>query len=192
MKKNIFLVIFICLVSCKSKEDKAKEAIKQFLFENLHDFKSYETVKFEKLDSAFILYSKSDSAKITCHKLLDTIRVGDSVFQKMLLYKNYEDSLNKFVYPFPILLSDDEKIKLIDTTKFIAKWAKENQHYFYERYRCQKRINTIDSIHEMVFKGYKMLHSYRCKTLGGNTRIFTTEFYFDTKMKITGEKNLDD
>ncbi|WP_379091805.1 hypothetical protein [Pedobacter sp. UC225_65] len=53
--KQVLLFMVCCLVwGCvKSNDQKAKELVEKKLFTTMNDFKSYEAVAFEKLDSAF-------------------------------------------------------------------------------------------------------------------------------------------
>lgn len=58
--KNIvtifLLIISFALFNCnQSNEEKAKEAIKTYLNENLNDMSTYESVKFGQLDTTMIL-----------------------------------------------------------------------------------------------------------------------------------------
>lgn len=54
MKKLLLLLVTtsIFLVGCKSKEEKAQEAIKKEMFKTLYDFNSYEPIE-TKVDSSF-------------------------------------------------------------------------------------------------------------------------------------------
>lgn len=50
MKNIIFILISFLLFSCeKSNEEKAKEAVRNYLYENVDDFSTYESVKFGSL-----------------------------------------------------------------------------------------------------------------------------------------------
>lgn len=52
----LLLILSIILFNCKqSNEDKAKEAIRTYLNENLDDMSTYEAVKFGQLDTTMVL-----------------------------------------------------------------------------------------------------------------------------------------
>ena len=65
MKKTLlsFLALLLCLsfTQCKSKEDKANELIKDYMFKNLYDFDSYQPIE-TKIDSAFHTIYNDSSA----------------------------------------------------------------------------------------------------------------------------------
>lgn len=54
MKKTLIAaVLSFTLLSCQSNEQKAKDLIEKHLSETLHDYDSYQSVKWGELDSAF-------------------------------------------------------------------------------------------------------------------------------------------
>ena len=48
MKKILFLLAMItCLYSCKSEAERAEEIIREYMFESLYDYESYQPIRTE-------------------------------------------------------------------------------------------------------------------------------------------------
>lgn len=99
--KNILLTILFAftLISCeKSNEDKAKEAIRIYLNENLDDMSSYEPVKFGSLEMLvnignFQFYSiEKDTKYQMFHSYRIKLNSGDKILVKkyFLINENFE------------------------------------------------------------------------------------------------------
>lgn len=93
--KNIFLTILftLSLISCeKSNEEKAKEAIRIYLNENLDDMSAYESVKFGQLDTTMILDLTGTSSKLQSRgfrfQMFHSYRIKNNEGQKKI-YKGY-------------------------------------------------------------------------------------------------------
>ena len=106
MKQIIIMAlagIFI-LTGCKSKEEKALEAIKDEMFKTLYDFESYQPVE-TKIDSAFLsIYTDStilkhgyvsnailDEVKTTLEEVKDGNRIAKIMRQKKKLKKGLKN-----------------------------------------------------------------------------------------------------
>lgn len=91
MKNNLILFSFIILFSGCTKEHKSEKAIKKYLSENMNDFKSYEPLEFDKLDSVFNnRFENMYNAELI---LADSIRFQKKVYQ---FRSTDTDSLNKY------------------------------------------------------------------------------------------------
>ena len=73
------MAVSICLsfTQCKSKEDKANELIKDYMFKNLYDFESYQPIE-TKIDSAFhTIYNDSTAMYYAYSMILSKERQED-------------------------------------------------------------------------------------------------------------------
>ncbi len=99
---SLLFLFSLLLISCeKSNEEKAKNAIRTYLNENLDDMASYESVKFGSLDTVYMVdYGRtSDSSANVKYKLVyqmfHSYRLKDANGIKYLT-KNYFELHNNF------------------------------------------------------------------------------------------------
>lgn len=112
MKQLIFafsICVFI-LSSCQSKEDKAKQLIKDDLYKTLHDFSSYEPVEWTELEPTYDVSKESEERRDTLlfygmrRMMLESFSGGDGILkeekyageheEKRKRYKAIEDSIH--------------------------------------------------------------------------------------------------
>ena len=99
--KNVFLTVLffstLSLYSCeKSNEERAKDAIKKYLNENLDDMSTYELVKFGPLDTLFKLdvsgtsYASADKKYLYRYQMFHSYRLKDEKGLKHLTQSYFE------------------------------------------------------------------------------------------------------
>lgn len=98
--KNLSLTILflfsISLLGCqKSNEEKAKEAIRIYLNENLDDMSSYEAVKFGTLDTLFVKLDLSEYNKPS--KPNTKAKILDVTFQMFHSYRLKDEKGAKYL-----------------------------------------------------------------------------------------------
>lgn len=172
MKKLLFIAIAISigLASCTSKEKRAQNLIEDHLKETLHDWNSYESVKFGTLDSTF------------------TTVLDDSIYRKnYVIYKAYLDMVNETINEFDTYkgLSSDwamaKRQTLLDKSKAYLDTIK-----YYEPLYKEAESKFIPE-----FKGWKMTHSFRANNAAGHKVIGHYEYYFDKDLtKLTGSLDI--
>ena len=171
MRKILVLAVAtILLISCLSPEKKAQKLIKERLKETLHDYGSYESVNFSKLDSSFTdefsdsLYAEYFKSIVFYGRELNEYKsqivryAGKSYYEseswiavKMATHCN--DSLNHYIN----LCADIKR-------DFIPK-----------------------------FDGWIMTHKFRANNGNGAKRLGENRYYFDIDLtKITDSKNIED
>jgi len=159
MKKKIFIAVLgIIFISCTSNEKKAEKLITQTLKETLHDWSSYESVKFGTLDSTF------------------TTVYNDTV------YLSYKAKLMAY---FNKLEETMKEIKFYDD--MYSNWAlQKRKKLLMIAQMCLDTIKIYEPIYKEMeenftpeFKGWKMQHSFRAKNAGGNKVIRHYLYYFD-------------
>lgn len=178
--KKIFIsaCILLCTItlsSCKSKEEKALEIIKNEMFKTLYDFESYEPIE-TRIDSSFSsLYT-------------DTTVLGHGYMIAALLSQ-----------------SDEYIDKMKDAKSTMEIWGDSYSSYSRNRYNEAKKefdenlnkamlvldliklqsdsIRSIANNYVSEFNGWKVSHKFRCKTKGGNPTIGDYIYIFDKDMK---------
>ena len=186
MKKILFILASILLLaSCKSREEKVAELIKDNMFKTLYDFSSYEPIE-SKIDSAFTsVYT-------------DSITLEHGQFIKI-----YLDKLNSCIEEME---DANETIKIWNNgyySSYAHSKIKEARKKAMESYEEAKKNNNLIELHsisikdraksiERIFYGWKVTHKFRCKTKGGNPDIGNFVYVFDKEIKsIIYKEDLD-
>lgn len=115
MKKTLIAaVLSFTLLSCQSNEQKAKDLIEKHLSETLHDYDSYQSVKWGELDSTFSTYltteegykaSKSFTFYVRQCREIDNeegefyAKLRSEYLDSARLYKSIMDSLERAFVP---------------------------------------------------------------------------------------------
>lgn len=165
------LFIAILLSSCNSPEDKAKSLIKQNLKESLHDWDSYESVKFGTMDSSFF-------------SIYDNPNYIGAINRYHSLKKEYKDSEAEFwIY------------------KGESDWAKngrqnsiDNNFRLLDSMKLYSQIMIgIEEKFKPDFNGWKMQHSYRSNNALGNKIISHYIYYFNKDItEIVKQEDISD
>ena len=183
MKKLFYflaaVIVAVTVTSCKSKEEKAAELIKQELSHVLCDFGSYEPIETVVTEAKHIPIN--DSACV--NKALDAIAYYE------LAVEYAEDSKSAFetmcIWGSPSRYS----------TSYSDNRYYESKYEFIESLKkaniCIKKYNSsIDDLKIMMKNtnpsetiGYNVEHTFRCKTMGGFWSIGHYRFIVDKKIK---------
>lgn len=104
MKQLIFafsVCVFI-FTSCQSKEDKARELVKDDLYKTLHDFSSYEPVEWTELTPTYDASKESEERKDTLlyygmkRMLLENFTSGDGILKEESYVGEHEEKLKRY------------------------------------------------------------------------------------------------
>lgn len=177
MKKLILLLAItsIFFAGCKSKEEKAQEAIKKEMFKTLYDFESYEPIE-TKVDSSF--YSIYTDTTILKHGYMISA-----------ILKNGKEALDKVKDAQSTMEIWGDSYSSYSIRKYNE--AKEEM----DKYMAEAKIylsmidaesDTIKSLlkkQSTSFNGWKVTHKFRCKTKGGNSTIGNYIYIFDKDME---------
>lgn len=167
---RIIVTVFICsafLVSCKSKEDKAAELIRNELSKTLYDFDSYQPIETVVKVAKVNAYNDS-----TCWHKAGVLAYGLSQ-----VIKSVEKASNAI-----------EHMQIWGRPTYYSSSYSDNQYYKYksehEEAVAETNISIIlcnsiaselkDSIAQLdtsQVAGWEVNHSFRCKTKGGNSEI---------------------
>lgn len=169
MKKNVILVltgVLLCFtfVQCKSKEDKALAVIKDYFFNTMADFNSYQPIE-TIIDSAF---------QTCCTDRLVLSYANDYFFNMGIYRKELNIAKNYLSLPNGNNAYEQKKASA--------------QEYLNDAYSARDRILDLDSVYysdpqELAFLGWKVTHKYRCRTNEGLFDVETADFIIDEKFK---------
>lgn len=176
MRKLLFILLpAFLLASCKSREEKVAELIKQEMFKTLYDFESYEPIE-TKIDSAFTsIYTDSiiRSYAYSIDKLSGVIR------EDLDKTKEYENTLKIWAYSSSYYGKKEFKDAY---EKFQEHLDKANNNLsIVEGY--MDSIKNISSNFKPEFYGWKATHRFRCKAKGGNFDLGDYIYIFDKNLK---------
>ena len=171
MKKT--LIIFLCATfafGCAlSPEKRAQKLIKAHMKETMHDWSSYEPVKFGQLDSVYTtVYDKAEYS-IYKNKIEEFDKLFNEALEKCERYTAYHlfDKAHSALDESGILIDSINKYKLA----------------------CKE----IENDYIPKFKGWSMTHTSRGNNALGNKIIGTNIFYFDPDItQIVDIKSMDD
>ena len=183
MKKLFYflaaVIVAVTVTSCKSKEEKAAELIKQELSHVLYDFGSYEPIETVVTEAKHIPIN--DSACV--NKSLDAIAYYElaveyaedskSAFKTMCIWgspSRYSTSYSDSKYY-------QSKSECVDAMKKVNICIKKYNSSIDDLKIMMKNTNTSETI------GYNVEHTFRCKTMGGFWSIGHYRFIVDKKIK---------
>lgn len=157
-------------VSCTmSNERKAKNKIEHQLKVSLHDYDSYESVEFGKLDSAFSSAYDLPECKDALSQADNFTEQGNSKVEDAKLYG---------------------QLGLYEKQREYAQWGKE---LFDSATHYLKIAEQLNSKFKPEFIGWEMTHTFRANNANGNKVIAHRKYYFDKEMtRIVDEENLDE
>jgi len=162
-----FLVILIACNS-PSREEKAKRLIKDHLFKTLHDYKSYESVEFGKMDSLFTYIEDDSLYKYYIkegYRFLDEVKDANS---NLKIYAGLSTLRYRFDYYKAIAAEYNDSV-----SQYI------------------RLAEKVKSNFTPLFIGWKMSHTYRAKSLNGNKGIHHYAYKFDKEIsKIIGHDDI--
>lgn len=188
---NFYLSVLLAftLVSCASKEEKANKLIKQYMYESLYDFESYEPMKTTvdslyadvRFDDEALSYAKAGRKSLNeVSGLLDEMH---SAQQSMDIWSDSYTSFGR---------SKFEAARNEFKEKYEAVQQSLREVYM-SMLKILDRKEYIEQNQNGEFVGWKVEHKFRCKTKGGNAAIGNYIFIFDKDLKeIINTYDIDD
>lgn len=184
--KNLYSTFLVLIVlftsSCASKEDKANKLIKQYMFENLHDFSSYEPISTE-VDSAFSSILDDSTIVSYANKILKLEYKQEEIMES--LHRNAIERKEYHNYTDIVQLFENQANQLLLTYDSL-----NNEIYSIE-YLMTPLIDSFNS----KFIGFQVTHNFRSKAPIGNYVLTEVIFLMDTNFSSINEmssKNLSD
>lgn len=183
MKKLFYflaaVIVAVTVNSCKSKEEKAAELIKQELSHVLCDFGSYEPIETVVTEAKHI--PTNDSACV--NKALDAITYHELAVEYAKDGKSSLEMMNIWGKPtrYSSSYSDnryyENKYEFVDAVKKANICIKKYNSSIDDLKIMMNRVNPSETL------GYNVEHSFRCKSKGGIWLIEHYRFIVDKKIK---------
>lgn len=179
MKRYFLIASFVLLTFAsysQSRDIKSQELIKKFLFQNLDDFNSYQSISFTSLDSL-----KSDGSDIP--EYAEMSRIIDKALDSAGIC-NYKTKKELEDYYAGVHLSSKEVAALWNER------AKQ-QLEIADEFRAKRK--AFVATHKFPFIGWERFHVFRAKNRNGNYQRYEYKFHFDINMtKITDAIRIDE
>lgn len=163
--KKFLLFASLILVACSTPEKRAKNLIVTQLKETLHDWDSYESVKFGSLDSVYTTPFDDPSYKVIVD---DFFEAASKVHTTKEDYDRYE----RLGYLF-----HSEKMDALTKWGSAMKTAED----------LKSKMDSIEQIFVPEFKGWSMTHSFRCNNAGGHKTIHHYQYHFNKDLSTITE-----
>ena len=175
MKRDLFIVICVLagiFVSCTSDEKKANKLIKQYMFENLYDYESYQPTKTQIDTLYYDIYLDSDviSAAYQAYEYLEDAKeykekadyakneadmfkrhFGSSIMRGIHM-DEYKNNMSKF---------NEKKLEALKNMRYILDMQAKSEDF------------------EDLTIGWKVTHKFRCNNRGGNLSLGEYIFFID-------------
>ena len=180
MKKVLFFLVAVCLLSCNSNkdttisnEDKIANLIKDDMFKTLYDFESYQSIETSKIDSAYT-----------------------TIYQDSIIRAN-----GKFLVAITEIMEEINNTKLVEIQATIAAWgdnysdyarnkvSQAQEEYYnllvkvagYAELVLYAQNEIIEAYNNFTprFIGWTVTHKFRCKTKGGTFDLGKYKYVFD-------------
>lgn len=184
MKKLIIAFIAVTLAGCSTPEKKAQKLIAKQLKETLHDWSSYEPVKFSQIDSVYTTVL-DDVDYLIAYNHMDT-------YQKRFL--KTMDEVNKYLDEMDIFvnsMSNYGRLKFKTASDKSGKKLEEAEKLKDSIMKYKPIVDSIELYFTPAFKGWAMTHSFRCNNAGGNKTIHYYRYFFDENITaIIGSKDV--
>jgi len=166
-----FVLVIVSLVSCKSKEEKVENLIKEEMFRTLYDYASYEPIE-TSIDSAFTSIYRDSTIMYYGFLLSSSVENAQNYLDRV---KEAQSSMEIWRFSYSSYgVSEYES-------------AREEFNENYDKFTEEMEI--IDSLQkiivertenfESIFCGWQAKHKFRCKTRGGNYDLANYLFVFD-------------
>lgn len=179
IKFCLSLLLAITLASCASKEDKANKLIKDYMYENLYDFESYEPMK-TTIDTMYTdirfdkeAYALALVAGDKLDKVNDYLAEVRSAQTSMDIWSDSGTSYGRSKY-------NEAKDKCRDNLNAARKCMRE---MYASMLLILDRNEALEQNEKGEAIGWKVGHRFRCKTKGGNSTIGEYIFVMDKDLK---------
>lgn len=178
----LLLVVFIApliVTSCKSKEDKAEELVKNELSKTLYDFESYEPIETKVSEAYQTAYNDT-----TCFRMAMGIAyILDKVSKAFDEAKDAREHADIWGPPtyYSSSYSDSQYRKYLDKANKKSEEALKG----YELFKTMGAAleDSIKILDNKKMIGWEIKHRFRCKTKGGQNAIADYRYIVDPDFK---------
>lgn len=176
MKKIIlFSLILSVLFGCQSNEKKAMSLVKDYMYKNLHDYKSYEPIE-TKLDSLFSSAETNNEALKAAERFAAEADI-------------YDKESREYDYALEMLQiwkggwSSTSRSKFKQYQKEATEHLSKSIKALLAQNESSLLIKDIADTVKRKFIGWKITHSFRSNNLAGHSSKGDYVFWVDTKFK---------
>lgn len=173
---GLISLLALLIISCKSREERAQETIRNEMFKTLLDYESYEPIE-TKVDSLkYDIYGDT-----TVFDLVFKLRVMDELYAKYDeeyneaketydRWNNYSVYYSSYAYNRRKSASDDMQKALLG--KMVAEGVRE---------QYEDTLLILSQNYSGELYGWRVSHRFRCKTKGGTPSISDYVYFMDKK-----------
>lgn len=177
MKKALYLLITLTLMcACASPEKKADRLIRDYMFAHLHDFDSYQKVE-TSVDTLYNLPIFNDECIDQAEQIIARNRIIEITERDA---KHNSDIMN--IWSDSYTQSGFKRYK-----EAYVDWARNKKTIALAeiiKLENYKKLAALAlALDGCTQTGWIVTHSYRSKTLGGNTSLNTMVFFTDKDFK---------
>ena len=173
------ILLAIMLVSCASKEDKANKLIKQYMYESLYDYESYEPMK-TTVDTLYAdirldkeAYALAMVGQKNLEKVNEYLDKAKSAQRSMDIWSDSYTSYGRSQY-------NEAKAMFRDNLNEARRCMRQ---VYAAMLKILDREEALQQCNKDEFVGWKVEHRFRCKTKGGNSTIGEYVFTTDKDLK---------
>lgn len=174
--KRIFHVLFTCVIGllvlgCQSNEKKAAALIDDYMYKNLHDYKSYEPIE-TKMDSMFM--SPRTNVDIIVEAIKADVMEGISD-EHHKAYERAKSTMNIWSGGW----SSTSRSEYKKAQKESAQELTESIDASIKQFEHMMRITELSDLlsTEKDFIGWNIVHRFRSKNQAGNSTVSTYVFW---------------
>ena len=175
--RNLILAFLLIplLLGCQSNEKKALSLVKDYMYKNLHDYKSYEPIE-TKIDSLFSEAETNDDVLQAVKKFEDEADRYDKESEE---YSHALDLLQIWSGGW----SSTSRSKFKQYQKEATEHLSESIKALLAQNECSLLIKDIADTIKRDFIGWKITHSFRSNNLAGHSSKGDYVFWADKKFK---------
>ena len=175
MKKLVFVLVCVGLLSCQSREEKIADLIKKEMFKTLYDFESYEPIETSKLDSAYTTIYQDPIIRGRAIEIIATMEIGNKYI------KECEEHV-RTIEIWGDSYTTRARNKVNEAREELSKSVAVLEKIVQTVAAAQKVIKEESEKFVPSFMGWSVIHEFRCKTKGGNFDIGKYKYVFTPKL----------
>jgi hypothetical protein len=162
---SLLFLFSIAILGCKkSNEEKAKDAIRTYLNENLDDMSSYEAVKFGTLDTVFVF----DGQRVLINNPNNSFRIVQNEEKELGFFDYREHNVIVFDSLRHNLLFVNSRMVLYDNQNIVFYDISTRKTEKLKKLKISnlpklKHKNIVINFSKLDPNQFEMLHSYRLK-----------------------------
>lgn len=174
------LMIPLIVISCKSREDKAVDLVKNELSKSLYDFESYEPIETKVSEAYQTAYNDTTCVRLAMG-IAHTMNESSKAFEEANDAQEFMEIWGPPTY-YSSSYSDGQYRKYSE----IAKEKSQEALTAFELLKTMGRAleDSIKALDDKKIIGWEIKHRFRCKTRGGQNTIADYRYVVDPDFRI--------